>query len=226
MPNGWCNKIIMALSKQKTENKISNLAIKFGKKESLDNVELTAEQVKILEHIPVPPEYKKKKLICRIWNEEGTRTIRKPIKITYGKPYFTCKVGTKDRFFRVNYSTKGIIKIIDGKMYYDIAFDNTLGGIALGNVEFPEDMDSEEAYTVFKNNAVNMYVKKGGIPLMYLLVAMIAVTVMAFAIIATVPAGLQAQENVKFLDEQVTQLKKDNAILQQQLTQAQQQVIR
>lgn len=209
--------------KPKTENKILNLSLDF-KKNKNDNVELTTEQVKILEAIPVPPEYKGKKLHCRIWNEEGTRTIRRPVTIPYGKPYFTCKVGTKDRFFKVNYSTKGLIKVIDGKMYYDIAFDNSLGALALGNVEFPEDMDSEEAFTVFKNNAVQMYVKKGGIPLLYLLFAMIAVTAMAFAIIATVPAGLQAQDNVKFLDSQVTQLKKDNAILQQQLSQAQAQV--
>src|SRR5688572_25843469 len=166
-----------------------------------DGIELTPSQVKIMESIPIPPEFKGKKLTCRIWDKDGLRTLRKGIKIPYGKPYFNCKIGSKDRFFKVNYNN-GFIKVIDGKMYYDTAFDNTLGAFALRNIEFPEDMDSEEAFTVFKNNAVNMYVKKGGIPLLYLLICMIMVTVMAFAIIATVPAGLQAQENVKDLDNQ------------------------
>ena len=206
---------------KRTESRTGNLALSFGKKESkTENVELSQEQIAILENIPIPPEYKGRKLKCRIWNEDGTRTIRRPVTIPYGKPYFTCKIGTKSRFFKVNYMTKGMIKNIDGKLYYDIAFHNSLGALALGNIEFPEDMDSAEAYTVFQDNAVNMYVKKGGIPLLYLLIAMGMVLVMAMAIIATVPAGLQASDNVKDLDAQVTQLKKDNAVLQQQLSQA------
>lgn len=186
-------------------------------KSKKDSIEITPEQAKVLDNIPLPPEFKKRKLICRIWNEKCNRTLRKPVVIPYGKPYFSAKIGTKDRFFKVNYDLEGMIKYDNGKLYYDTVFDNVVGGVALRNYEFPEDMDSEEAYTTIKNNAVNMYVKKGGIPLLYLMVAMLAVIVMAIAIVATVPAGLGAQEQVKDLDAQVTQLKKDNAILAQQL---------
>lgn len=158
--------------------------------------------------------------MCRLWNEKGTRTIAKPKKIPYGMPYFTSKIGGKQRYFKVNYYTEGMIKNIDGKMYYDTAFDNSVGGFALRNYEFPEDMDSEEAYTIFKNNAVNMYVKKGGIPMLYLLVAMGLAFACIIAVIATVPAGLKASEQVKDLDNQVTSLRQQNAVLQQQLAQA------
>lgn len=209
------------MAKIKTEKSILNLVLQ---KKQLQNVELTPEQIQIMENIPIPEEFKNKKLFCRIWNEDGTRTLRKPVKIPYGRMFFTAKIGGKNRYFKVNYITKGFIKNIDGKMYYDIAFDNSLGAFALGNIEFPEDMDSEEAYTVFKDNAVNMYVKKGGIPLMYLLFAMIAVIVMAIAIVATVPSALTAQEQVKDLDAQVTSLKQNNAILTQQNAQLQAQV--
>lgn len=189
------------------------------KKEPSENIELTEEQIKILAEIPIPTEYKNKKLYCRVWNEDGTRTLRKRIKIPYGKPYFSCKIGGKDRFFKINYETRGLIKVIDGRMYYDTAFDNALGAFALGNIEYPEDMDSAEAYTTFKDNAVQMYVKKGGIPLLYLMIAMGMVMIMAIAIIATVPSGLSASEQVKDLDAQVTELRQQNAVLQQQLAQ-------
>lgn len=210
---------------KRTESRTSNLALSFGRKESkTDNVELSQEQIAILENIPIPPEYRGKKLKCRIWNEDGTRTIRRPVTIPYGKPYFTCKIGTKSRFFKVNYMTKGMIKNIDGRLYYDIAFHNSLGALALGNIEFPEDMDSAEAYTVFQDNAVNMYVKKGGIPQIYLLVAMAVAGICMIGVIATVPSALTAQEQVKDLDTQVTTLKQENAVIKQQLAQAQQQV--
>lgn len=202
------------MPKIKTEKSILNFVLK---KNPNENIELTPEQVKIMENIPIPPEFKNKRLYCRVWNEDGTRTLRKAVKAKYGQPFFTAKIGGLSRYFKINYETKGFIKVIDGKMFYDCAFDNTVGAFALGNREFPEDMDSAEAFTVFKDNAVNMYVKKGGIPLLYLLFAMVAVIVMAIAIVATVPAGLSAQENVKDLDAQVTTLKQEKAVLQQQL---------
>lgn len=202
------------------ENKSNvNNQPKITRKKSKDDIELTEEQAKFLSEIPIPEEYKKKKLYCRMWNEKGTRTIGKPKKVTYGTPFFTTRIGGRQRYFKIIYNTEGMIKLIDGKFYYDTTYDNTLGGLALRNIEFPEDMMSEEAYTTFVNNGVNMYVKKGGIPLLYLMVAMGMVLVMAIAIIATVPAGMQAQEQVKQLDTQITALKQRNIVLEQQVQQ-------
>ncbi len=201
-----------------TTTSIENKTIpKITRKKSKDDIEITEEQAKYLSEIPIPDEFKKKVLYCRIWNENGTKTIGKSKKITYGTPYFTMKVAGRKRFFKINYSVQGMIKNIDGKLYYDTTYDNTLGALALRNVEFPEDMMSEEAYTSFVNNAVNMYVKKGGIPLTYLLIAMAMVLVMGVAIIATVPSGMNAQKQVEELDKQVTVLKQQNAVLQQRL---------
>src|SRR2546426_2872646 len=185
-------------------------------KKRLLNTEISKEESQTLSNIPIPLEYKNRKLYCRIWDETGTRTLVKPKKVPYGIPFFSAKVGGRDRYFKINYNTRGMIKSIDGRMFYDTAFDNATGGYALRNYEFPEDIDSEEAYTIFKNNAVNMYVKKGGIPMIYLMVAMGIALVAMIMIIAVVPAGLQAQDQVKELDKQVTVLKAQNQVLQKQ----------
>lgn len=162
---------------------------------------------------------KNRKLICRVWAspDEPFSLAKKTVK--YGTPSFHVKIGGKDRLYKINYTADGCIKQEGKKLYYDTSFSNTTG--ALRFFEFPEDMDSEEAYTALENNAVNMYVKKGGIPLMYLMVAMLAVVAMAFALIFIVPPSLQAQEQVKELDAKITTLTKDNTILRQQLQQEQ-----
>lgn len=157
-----------------------------------------------------------KKLICRVWNNEHDDVLAKKT-IKYGAPYFNAKIGGRDRKYKVNYDTKGCIKK-DGKVHiYDIVFDNTVGALRFHSFSKHEVMDSDEAYQVYENNAVKMYVSKGGIPLIYLAIAMIAVVAMAFAIIMTVPNGLNASEKVDELDKQVTQLRQQNAVLQQQL---------
>lgn len=182
-------------------------------KNKLLNAEITEQQASELKNIELPPEFKGKKLYCRVWNEKGTRTLARPKKIPYGMPYFTTKIGGKNRFFKVNYYTDGMIQNIEGKMYYNIAFDNTVGGFALRNHEFPEDMASDEVYTAFVDNGLQMYVKKGGLPMIYFAIAMIVALVCVIAVLATVPAGLGAQENVKVLDAQVTALKGENLAL-------------
>lgn len=157
-----------------------------------------------------------KKIICRVWNEEHDDVLAKT-EVKYGAPYFNVKIGGRDRKYKVNYNMKGCVKQ-DGKLFlYDTVFDNTVGALKFHSFSKHEVMDSDEAYQVFENNAVKMYVSKGGIPLIYLAIAMIAVVAMAIAMIATVPSGLQANENVKFLDQQITQLRQQNAILQQEL---------
>jgi len=165
----------------------------------------------------IPPELKGKKLYCRVWSdtgENGTPQVLARKTLKYGTPEFHVKIGGKDRVYKINYISRGIIKQDSKKLIYDVHFLNTVGGLSFH--EFPEDMDSEEAYTVFKNNAVNMYVKKGGIPMWYLLIAMGVALVGFIAIIAVVPSALQAQDEVKQLDALVTQLKGQNAVLQAQ----------
>jgi len=166
------------------------------------------------DYIPIP-ELQKHKLICRIWNEDGTRTIAKPVVIPYGQPTFTKKIGKKDRLFKVNYYDEGMIKVIDGKMYYDTTFDNAVGGLSFK--EYPEDAESSEIYTIFNNNAVKMYVQKGGIPLIYLMVAMGMAMCAFIAIIVVIPDGLHAKDQVKDLDNQITALRANNAGLQQEI---------
>src|SRR5574341_214589 len=161
------------------------------------------------------PSFKGKKLICRVWDNPKDPYCMAKKKVTYGSPYFKAKIGGKDRLYKINYNTEGCIKQDGKQLIYDTTFKNTTG--ALRFFEYPEDMDSEEAYTALENNAVNMYVKKGGIPMWYLLIAFAVAGVGFVALIAIVPSALQAQDEVKQLDLQVTQLKKDNAVLSAQL---------
>lgn len=183
--------------------------------ESLDNSEPVDND------FIIPPEFKGRKIICRIWSDNGknaTPMVLAKKKIKYGQPDFSVKIGGKMRMYKMNYRTKGLIKQ-DGKfLYYDIHFSNALGGLVF--YEFNEDVDSEEAYTVFKNNAVNMYVKKGGIPAILLYVSFIALIIMAVALAYVSPTTINMQTQVKELDTQITTLKQQNAILQQQLNNA------
>lgn len=167
----------------------------------------------------IPEDLKGRKLYCRIWSDTGKNgtphTLGKIKKIKYGQPFFNAKIGGKDRMYKINYRTKGLIKQEGKKLFYDVHFLNTVG--ALSFYEFPEDMDSEEAYTTFKNNAVNMYVKKGGIPPLVLYICLAIALVAMIALIAIVPSAFSAQESVKGLDAQVTALKAENQLLRSQI---------
>lgn len=155
------------------------------------------------------------KLLCRVWSDTGenstpVRLAKKTIK--YGAPNFSVKVAGKDRFFKINYEEKGLIKQDGKQLVYDTHFNNTVGGLSFH--EFPEAMDSDQAYTVFRNNAVDMYVKKGGIPFLWLVLALGVAMVAMIVMVLTVPSALQAGEQMKELDEQVTALKNTNQALQ------------
>lgn len=156
-----------------------------------------------------------KKILCKVWNNDMDEVLGKAT-IKYGTPYFNVKIGNQKRKFKVNYNTEGTIKQ-DGKMYvYDTNFDNTVGAMRFYSFSEHEVIASDEAYTVFDNNAVKLYVQKGGFPPIYLAIAMIAVIIMAFAFILTVPEGLTAIEQRDILDKQITALKQENAVLKQQ----------
>lgn len=159
-----------------------------------------------------------KKILCRVWNKEMDTVLARKT-ISFGTPYFIVKIGNQKRKFKVNYNAESTIKQ-DGKMYlYDTDFDNTVGAMRFYSYSEHEVIASDEAYTVFDNNAVKLYVQKGGFPMWYLAVAMIAVVVMAFAFILTVPDGMQAIEQRDTLDKTVTSLRQENAVLKQQLQQ-------
>lgn len=166
-----------------------------------------------------------KKILCRVWNREMTEVLARRI-VKYGTPYFNVKIGDTKRKFKINYDVEATIKR-DGKVYtYDTNFDNTIGAMRFYSYSEHEVIASDEAYTVFEDNAVKMYVAKGGIPMLYLLIAMIMTGAMAFAIILTVPDGLQAQEQRDLLDAELTKAKQDIAIKNQQIQQLQAQVNR
>lgn len=163
----------------------------------------------------LPPEYKGKKILCKVWSDIGENSNPHMVgkkEVKYGTPTFNIKIGGKDRLYKINYRQRGYIKREGKRLIYDTHFLNTVGGLSYH--EYPEDMDSEETYTVFKNNAVNMYVKKGGIPQWYLLIAMAIAGIALIALMVTVPPAMQAQEEVKFLDQQITALKAENQRLQ------------
>lgn len=167
----------------------------------------------------IPSELKNKKIICRVWSDTGannTPVVLSKRKIKYGQPTFNARIGGKDRLYKVNYRTKGLIKQEGKLMYYDTHFLNSVGGLAFH--EFQEDIDSEEAYTVFKNNAVNMYVKKGGIPAILLYITFIAMIILAVSLAYVSPTTIGQQSTIEQLDAQVTTLKQQNALLQQQVT--------
>lgn len=161
-------------------------------------------------------QIKGKKILCRVWNNQHDKVLAKKT-IKFGAPYFNVKIGGRDRKFKVNYQMQGCIKEDNKVFLYDTEFDNTVGGMKFHSFSEHEIMNSDESYQVFENNAVKMYVSKGGIPLLYLAIAMIAVVAMAFAIIATVPSGMSASQQRDELDEQITLLRQENAVLKQQL---------
>jgi len=171
-------------------------------KKKLLNTEISESESKAMSNVPIPEDYKGYKLFCRVWNETGTRTLGKPKKVPYGMPFFSAKVGGKMRYFKINYYTLGMIKNINGRMFYDTVFDNSTGGSALRNYEFPEDMNSEEAFTIFKNNAVNMYVKKGGISpmVLYICIAIIGITSMGLVIMGPYVINAMQQHDVDIKD--------------------------
>jgi len=145
------------------------------------------------EALPIPPEYKNKKLIVKIWSdtgENGTPQVLFKRTVKYGTPFVTAKIAGKDRLFKINYRTKGVIKQDGKKLYTDIHFLNAVGSLAF--YEFKEDMDSEEAYTIFKNNAVNMYVKKGGISPMTLYICIGAICAMGIGYAIVSPYIIQS----------------------------------
>lgn len=120
----------------------------------------------------VAPDLMGKKLVCKVWDSDGStgvprRLAKKTVK--YGAPSFTAKIGGVKRLFQINYEDFGAIKQEGNFFVYDTTFDNTTGSLAFH--EFPEEMDSSQAFTVFLNTAVKMYVAKGGIPLHYLIIA-------------------------------------------------------
>lgn len=158
----------------------------------------------------------RKKIICRVWNKEKDKVLAKRT-IKYGQPYFNCKIGGRDRKYKVNYDMKGCVKEDTKVFLYDTTFENTVGAMRFFGFSQHEVMNSDESYQVFENNAVKMYVSKGGIPLLYLAICMIAVIAMAFAIIATVPSGMQASAQRDELDKQITVLRQENAVLKSQL---------
>lgn len=157
-----------------------------------------------------------KKILCRVWNKDMDDVLAKTT-VKFGTPYFNVKIGNQKRKYKINYNADATIKR-DGKIFlYDTDFDNTVGAMRFYPYSDYEVIASDEAYTVFDNNAVKLYVQKGGFPPIYLAIAMIAVIVMAFAMILTVPDGMNASQQRDVLDAQVTALKQDNAVLRQQL---------
>lgn len=157
-----------------------------------------------------------KTILCQVWNDKLDNVLARK-KVKYGTPYFNVKIGGRTRRYKINYDTDGVIKQ-NGKLWvYDTDFSNTIGAMKFSSFSEHEVLDSDEAYQVFENNGVKMYVSKGGIPLLYLAICMIAVVAMAFAIIATVPSGLSASEQRDELDKQITALRQENAVLKSRL---------
>lgn len=158
------------------------------------------------------PELKGKFLWVRVWGgsrsqikndgDNGNSVIiphphllAKPKKIPYGKPEVVFKIGGKERLYRINYNTEGMIKQEGKRLYYDTYFNNTVGGLRL--YEYPEDMDAEETYTAFKNNGVRMYVEKGGIKMIVLIIVAIfgMVGLVGLVIMAPYTANANAQHD-------------------------------
>lgn len=120
-----------------------------------------------------------KKLRVKVWSNNGeneTPRVLTTLKTKYGQPAVTWRAKGGKRMYQIDYEHKGAIKQEGKTLVYDTVFDNAVG--ALTFYEHDEDIDSGQAYTMFLNSAVNMYVKKGGIPLLYLIIAMIGMVVM------------------------------------------------
>lgn len=148
------------------------------------------------------PHLKGKKIICRVWSDDGKNGMPVVVarkKVKFGTFKFEVRGLGNPRYYKINYPT---LKQ-DGKNFvYDTHFSDAIGALTFHR--FPEEMPSDEAYNIFEYNAVNAYVKKGGIPLYYLLIAMGVAMVAFLAIIFVIPPALQAQEAMKDLDAQVT----------------------
>jgi hypothetical protein len=155
-----------------------------------------ADKIKEAEFVQ-PPEYHGKKLIVKAWSGDlDNPSVLQRRTIKYGQPSVTMRIAGKDRLYKINYLDKGLIKQDGKNLVYDTHFLNTVGGMRFH--EYPEDIDSEEAYTVFKNNGVDMYVKKGGISqrIFLLLLAMVSIGMVVSAVLAIYTINAQAQSAV------------------------------
>jgi len=120
----------------------------------------------------IPHDITGKKLIIRAWSQEGYKTPAKVLaykKIRYGAPHAILKVAKVQRMYKINYEHMGGFKQIGRRLYYDTMFDNATG--ALSYSEFPEDVDSTQAFDMFKDSAVKAYVAKGGLKMIYFIIA-------------------------------------------------------
>lgn len=126
------------------------------------------------------------KIEVRLWSTrdgKGRDKIVKKKKIPFGKKYVSFKPTRKSetRFYQINYDE---LKE-DKKFYiYDTDVLNSLGALAFH--KYPERVDSVNSQKMLVDTAVDMYVKKGGIPLWYLLIAMIGIIVLAVAVLVVV----------------------------------------
>ena len=116
------------------------------------------------------------------------------------------------RRYQINYQD---LKETPKGYLYMTDVTNTLGALSFG--EYPKHVDSRREQKLIVDNNVRMYVEKGGIPLLYLLIAMMGMVVGMGVSAFFGIQYFQIQDMNTQLDTLVTNLKAENAILRSQI---------
>lgn len=153
------------------------------------------------------PYFMKKKILCQVWsNDGGIDKIIASRKVSYGSTDFTINTGRKTRRrFQIQYDPKiGALK--QGKKFfiYDTYFDNSLGSCSFH--EYKEKVDSKQAETMLQDGAVDFFIAKGGIPMIYLLFAIIGMAICGGALGLIAPQYIQVYQLEQAQEKQITQL--------------------
>ena len=158
------------------------------------------------------PHYGKKKILCQVWHhdEQNIPHLIASKKVGFGEPDFTVQIGGKGflskkhkRRFMIVYDPKiGGLKQGKKGFIYDVNFEHANEPLSFHKFKEAKMVDSKQADTMLQDGAVDFFIAKGGIPMMYLLFAMIGMIVMGggLAVIAEqyIPLSQQYDQLMKY----------------------------
>lgn len=172
------------------------------------------------------PQTARGKILLQVWHvdiQAKTRPYRVAKKwFKYGKKYVTLRIAGLERKYQIDYHDVGAFKQ-SGKHYvYDVDFTNAIG--ALSFYPYPKEVDSRQAEIMLQDGAVDSYIKKGGIPLYYMLIAMVGIIVVAGALAFILPDYLGTRDLAEKMIAENNNLRNSNQQLVRQVGELQQQL--
>ena len=189
-------------------NNENNIKISMDEKEQIEPLEISDAKKKF------NGLFKSNRIICRAWllGENGSRDklIDKPKKVKVGKTFF---VAGGKRYF-INYD-----ELREGKKHYEYDTNalNAVGSLSWHDTEKNNPVSPTQADLMLKDGMVKTFMGKGGIPVMYLLVAMIVVSIALAGVMYCVSQLQTLQAQLTNQIAQNTALKTENQALKTQI---------